>query len=274
MDDNSFRQLLDRLGLSWRGYAKVRKGVKKRICRHMQEHGYHTLNDYLRALEKPEIMSDVERLFNVSISHFFRDRSLWKVLGDEILPDMTRKYDSHINVWSAGCALGQEVYSFAILWDMTKGVFHRCPRLFLLATDSNPEYLKKAKEGVYGKSGLKGLSHEMEAIYFHVSEDGSRFSFAENTKKNITWRVHDVVKEPPPKEKFHLIFLRNSVLTYYREERRMPVLLKVIDSLEDGGFLAIGCHERLPSPIHILAPYKSSPCLFQKVHHAVPQCSG
>ena len=39
MDDDSFRRLLDRLGLSWQGYAKVRKGVKKRIQRHMQELG-------------------------------------------------------------------------------------------------------------------------------------------------------------------------------------------------------------------------------------------
>jgi len=36
MDDKEFSQLLQYLGLSWQGYRKVRKGVKKRVSRHMQ----------------------------------------------------------------------------------------------------------------------------------------------------------------------------------------------------------------------------------------------
>lgn len=264
MDDNSFRQLLDRLGLSWQGYVKVRKGVKKRICRHMQEHGYLTLDDYLRALDTPEILTAVEQLFCVSISHFFRDRYLWQMLGEEILPDMIKKYDERINVWSAGCALGQEAYSFAILWDMMKGTFHRLPRLFLRATDSNPDYLERARVGTYRKSSLKGLSQEIKAMYFRVSEGGSNYLLAENVKKDITWQVQNLMKQPLPAEKFQIIFLRNSLLTYYREENRTPVFLKIVDSLDDEGFLIIGCHEKLPSQIRMLSPYKSCTYVFQK----------
>jgi chemotaxis protein methyltransferase CheR len=40
MDDRAFQQLLDFFGLSWSGYKKVRKGVKKRIARHMEQLGY------------------------------------------------------------------------------------------------------------------------------------------------------------------------------------------------------------------------------------------
>jgi len=36
MNDEQFRQLLDYFQYSWAGYRKVRKGVKKRISRHMQ----------------------------------------------------------------------------------------------------------------------------------------------------------------------------------------------------------------------------------------------
>jgi len=36
MDDHLFRQMLDTLELSREGYRRVRKGVKKRIVRHMQ----------------------------------------------------------------------------------------------------------------------------------------------------------------------------------------------------------------------------------------------
>jgi chemotaxis protein methyltransferase CheR len=82
-----------------------------------------------------------------------------------------------------------------------------------------------------------------------------------------------LMKEPPPAGKFHIILLRNSLLTYYREERRRPVLLKIVDSLEDGGFLIIGCHESLPSQICMLSPHKSCTYLFQKAHNSIPHFS-
>ena len=36
MDDGQFRQLLDDLGYAFEGYRRVRKGVKKRLRRHMR----------------------------------------------------------------------------------------------------------------------------------------------------------------------------------------------------------------------------------------------
>lgn len=265
MDDNSFRQLLDRFGLSWRGYARVRKGVKKRICRHMQELGVRTMEDYLYALNNPGILKEVERLLCVSISHFSRDRYLWQALGEEILPDIIKKHQERLNVWSAGCALGQEVYSFAILWDMTRGKFSRPPQLHLRATDSNPAYLEKAREGMYNKGGLKGLSDEIRAMYFHISAEGSQYLVADFLKKDITWHIHDLMKQPPLPGKFHIIFLRNSLLTYYREGNATPVFLKIVDSLEEGGILIIGCHEKIPSQANMLSPFKSCPYIFRKI---------
>jgi hypothetical protein len=44
MEDQQFRQLLDRFGFSWAGFCKVRNGVKKRLVRHTHEtipHGAH-----------------------------------------------------------------------------------------------------------------------------------------------------------------------------------------------------------------------------------------
>jgi chemotaxis protein methyltransferase CheR len=52
MDDRQFQQLLDFLRLSWRGYRKVRKGVKKRVTRHMHELGWRNMKDYLKNLEE------------------------------------------------------------------------------------------------------------------------------------------------------------------------------------------------------------------------------
>ncbi|HBH86545.1 MAG TPA: hypothetical protein DDY17_02940 [Syntrophaceae bacterium] len=271
MNDHEFRQLLDRLSLSWQGYAKVRKSVKKRICRHMQKCGYQTMEDYLRALDNPEILTEVEYLLCVSISHFFRDQYLWKILEEEILPDIIRRYHERINVWSAGCALGQEVYSFAILWDTLKNRFDRLPRLLIHATDRNPGYLEKAGEGAYRSSILKGVSGEIRERYLRVSGDGSNYLFADYLKKDITWQLHDLMKQPPLAGMFQIIFLRNNLLTYYREESRIPVFLKIVDSLDEGGFLIIGCHEKLPFQSRMLSQCKKCTCIFQKTHNTIPR---
>ena len=51
MDDDQFRILLEYLQYSWTGYRKVRKGVKKRIQRHMQQLGCRNVMDYLKILD-------------------------------------------------------------------------------------------------------------------------------------------------------------------------------------------------------------------------------
>jgi chemotaxis protein methyltransferase CheR len=264
MDDNSFRRLLDWLGLSWPGYARVRKGVKKRIGRHMQEMSCQTMEDYLRTLSDPDILNKVERLMSVSISHFFRDRYLWRVLGEEILPDIISRYNEKIYVWLAGCALGQEVYSFTILWAMLKSRFARFPQLHLRATDLNPDYLERAKAGVYSRNSLKGLPDNVRSIYFRTSPEKAHYFVVDCLKDDIVWQVHDLMRQTPPAGKFQIIFLRNSLLTYYPEENRTPVFLKVVDSLDEKGFLFIGRREKLPYPIQTLSSFKDCSYIFQK----------
>lgn len=264
MDDNSFRQLLSRLGLSWQGYAKVRKGVKKRIGRHMQKLGLLTIDDYFQAMTDPEILKDVERMMSVSISRFFRDRNLWRTLEEEILPGIIAGNTGKIDVWSAGCALGQEAYSVAITWETLKTKRPALPELRIRATDINPDYLRKAKLGVYHRSSLKRLPDAIKVIHFHACEDGESYCAADHLKKYIVWEAHDLMREQPPAKAFQIIFLRNNLFTYYRREGVSSVFLNVLDSLDGGGFLIIGSRERPPSQTYTLSPFKGSSYIFQK----------
>ncbi|MGA2331060.1 MAG: CheR family methyltransferase [Syntrophales bacterium] len=264
MDDNSFRQLLDRLCLSWQGYAKVRKGVKKRIHRHMQELGLLTMDDYLQAMTDPEILKTVERLMSVSISRFFRNRNLWRTLEEEILPEIIAGHTEKIDVWSAGCALGQEAYSLAIEWEMLKTKRSALPELRIRATDINPDYIGKAMAGVYRRSSLKGFPDEIKSAYFYTCKDQENYCTADHLKKCITWEVHDLMRERPPEEVFQIIFLRNSLFTYYCRESISSVFQNILDSLDDGGFFIIGSHERLSFQTPTLSSFKGSAYIFQK----------
>jgi len=75
---------------------------------------------------------------------------LFKVMEEEIISGLVskRRASRHLRLWSAGCASGEEAYSIAILlhklisdledWNIT-----------ILATDINPDFLKRAENGVY-----------------------------------------------------------------------------------------------------------------------------
>jgi len=267
MDDQQFHQVLDFLGLSWEGYRKVRKGVKKRVSRHMEQLGFRRIDEFLLAMEKnPELRKQVEILMTVSVSRFFRDRGLWQALEKHVLPEIIVKKDGKVKVWSAGCACGEEVYSFKILWDTMQRRFERLPALELWATDMNPVYLEKAREGIYPLSSLKEVPPEWRVGYFS-SETESRFAVSDFLKKGGFWKVHNLITDVPPQRGFQIIFLRNNLLTYYNDEGKEFPFGRIIESLAPGGFLIIGLHEKLPESAR-LAPFPHHPYIFQKL--AIP----
>jgi chemotaxis protein methyltransferase CheR len=269
MDDQQFRQLLDFLGLSWEGYRKVRKGVKKRVSRHGQQLGFRRIDEFLSAMEKnPELRKQVEILMTVSVSRFFRDRALWQALEKHVLPEIIVKKDEKVRVWSAGCACGEEAYSFKILWDTMQRRFERLPELELWATDMNPLYLEKAREGIYSLSSLRELPPEWRVAYFS-SRTESRFAVSDFLKESVLWKVHNLLTDVPPQTGFQIIFLRNDLLTYYKDEVKKPALGRIIESLIPEGFLIIGSHEKLPESGR-LAPFPHHPNIFQKTPFLPP----
>jgi len=246
MDDQQFSQLLDYFGLSWRGYRKVRKGVKKRISRHMSDLGCQNMAVYLIELATNEESRHVcEHLMTVSISRFFRDKKLWETLQSEIIPQLIEKPQEKINVWVAGCASGEEVYSLKVIWeDLRPGYLH-LPDMVIMATDLNPQYLKRAKAGAYPPSSLKELPEKFRSHYFHKQKEKNLYSVKAILKIGIVWKNHNFL-EDSPEGQFDLIFIRNNLLTYYNDMIKISVLRKVTDALSDNGFLIIGSHEKLP----------------------------
>ncbi|MGE5842787.1 MAG: hypothetical protein ACM335_10940 [Deltaproteobacteria bacterium] len=87
MEDSQFQKILERFGLSWAGYRRVKKGVKRRLSRHMQELGCQHIEEYIKAVDgNPAVRLQFECHMTVSISRFFRDRGLWKKLEDQLFP--------------------------------------------------------------------------------------------------------------------------------------------------------------------------------------------
>lgn len=262
MDDRQFAQLLAYLGRSWKGYRKVRKGVKKRISRHMQQLGCRSMDAYLGVLEAdPGARNECEQLMAVSISRFFRDRRLWELMETRVMPSLIHTGRNPLRAWCAGCACGEEVYSLRMVWDRLPGKLKNLPELKITGTDMNPAHLERAEAGVYPISSLKEVPEGVRERYFRTTEDGKGFQVVPFLKSGIEWQCMDLRSVPigPP---FHFILLRNGFLTYYEEATQITVLGTILKRLAIGGYLIIGSHERLPADIPDLVQAGPLPYLF------------
>ncbi len=264
MDDCQFRKLLEYLDYSWSGYRKVRKGVKKRIQRHMQQLYCRDISAYLMILERqPARRQECELLMTVSISRFFRDRLLWEMLEKRWLPHIIAGKPLEMRVWSAGCGCGQEPYSFKIVWEHLKKHFDFLPRLVVMATDRHPRYLEHALSGVYSLSSLKEVAVEDRAAFFENRQGAKQFVIRDELKSDVHWKIHHVLTDTPDTD-FNLIFLRNNVLTYCRQEARKKAVISVLNSMTPGGLFIIGCHETLPFKTDRLISMDSFPYVFYR----------
>ena len=262
MDDDQFRKLIEYLDYSWSGYRRVRKGVKKRIRRHMQQLYCRDISAYLKVLDRqPQRRRECELLMTVSISRFFRDRRLWEMLENRWLPHIIAGNPLKMKVWSAGCGCGQEPYSFIIVWEHLKKCFKSLPQLEVVATDRHPRYLEHAMSGVYNLSSLKELAVEDRAVFFENRKGVKRFVIRNELKSDVHWKIHHLLTDPPEAD-FNVIFLRNNVLTYYRHGAQNKAISNVLNCLKPGGLFIIGCHETLPFIADRLIPMNRFPYVF------------
>ncbi len=268
MDDRQFQQLLVELGYSYAGYRRIRKGVKKRIRRHMRALDCSDIEAYLDRLNavRPVREACIRRMA-VPISRFMRDRAFWAALKTEWLPELHRSFGSRLKAWSAGCACGEEAYSLAMT------VFeHRADlsgdtdfSMEILATDLNPVCLAKARAGIYSASSLREVSDELIDRYFKALRRRRRYCIRPDLGGLITWR-RGRIEAALPNRGFHLVLMRNNVLTYFEAPARKQVLAHVLTGLLPGGMLVIGERETLPAGRHGLANVsRSLPYVYRKV---------
>jgi chemotaxis methyl-accepting protein methylase len=262
--DEELKAVLDHFHLSWAGYRKVRKGVKKRLVRTMARWGCAGVQDWLDLCRAdPEARRQCLLALAVHISRFFRDRRLWYSLQTAIVPGLCRWCGPVMRVWSAGCSRGEEIYSFKILWHELAKAGRRLPRLEAWATDVDPEVLGMARRAVFQRSSLKEVGRELLDVYFEPIREGG-YRVRESVREGIHWSCSDLLQDSPPASEFHLIFLRNNLLTYYSGGQVDEAFSRIWDSLAVGGFLVTGSREKMPP-----GPWKAvqsfqDPHLFRK----------
>nr|WP_236673176.1 CheR family methyltransferase [Comamonas sp. JC664] len=155
----------------------------------------------------------------------------------EHLRSVARLAQSHpsscFQVWSAGCASGEEPYSIAMAL-LAEGLPEG--RFRVLATDVSGRALQRAKEGLYGPWSLRRIEPEQEKRF--LVAEGESFSVIPQVRRAVEFRRHNLAVDPPPFMGLGAIFCRN-VLIYFPTELAREVLRRFVDALAPGGLLFV-----------------------------------
>jgi chemotaxis protein methyltransferase CheR len=240
---------LPKMGYQWDGFRKPRGQVLKRIRKRMQElelsGGYAEYQAYLQ--EHPDEWKMLDRLCDVTISNFFRDRKLWDFLQDQVMPELFENNEGTLSIWSAGCCNGEEAYSCAIIFSQLRETSEFEGEISILASDRNPEVLKRAQRGIYPGGALKELSDEEVKTWFHRREydDEVKYVIRKQLTDLITFEHRDI-RTSLPAGLFDLILCRNLVFTYFEKKEQIHFLDRLKYHLHPKGYLIIGANENLP----------------------------
>lgn len=230
-------------GYDFTSYAKA--SIQRRIQRYMNDEGLTTagdLTDHLADNAPAAIESLLQRI-TVNVTEMFRDPEFYKSLRQNVLP-MLASYPL-INIWHAGCATGEEVFSMAILFNEA-GLLQRT-RIY--ATDINPANLEKARSGILPLAVMKEYTTNYInaggirdfATYYTARYENALIN--KNLRRNITFLPHNLVTDQGFNE-FQLICCRN-VMIYFNKDLQNRVVNLFYDSLAHLGYLALGTKESL-----------------------------
>jgi chemotaxis protein methyltransferase CheR len=175
---------------------------------------------------------------------FFRDLHPFEALATDVLPALARRRSATraLRIWSAASSSGQEAYSIAMV------ARERVPELAgwtvrIVGTDIAEGVLAQAREGRYAQLEVnRGLPAPMLARYFE--RDGIAWRVKPELKEHVEFQRLNLVAPWPAGMRFDVVFLRN-VLIYFDAETKRLLLERMLTVLPPDGYLFVGSSEMI-----------------------------
>lgn len=183
----------------------------------------------------------------MAFTYFFRDMQTLEMIRDYAIPVLrTRRY---INVWDAGCAMGPEPYSLAIIFRENMGnMIFRNVRIYATDIDGSNLFKKIIESGEYPGEQLDRIPGDIFSRYFSRIEGSDSYRISEELIKCLHFRKHDLLSMMPVKNDFSLILCKN-VLLHFSQEERINVIRMFHENLLDGGFFVTEQTQKMPAEL-------------------------
>lgn len=204
----------------------------------MEQCGARSFQHYYALMETDrELLEHFLDRVTINVSELFRNPEQFEVLRARVLPELLESR-GELGIWSAGCSYGAEPYSLAILLaELSPDGRHS-----ILGTDMDDKMLARARDGVFGKQDVRGVSKARLSKYFERTQEEG-YKAKSLLKDMISFRRHNLLTDRF-RTGFDLILCRNVVI-YFTDEAKSVLYRRFYGSLRPGGHLFVGGTERI-----------------------------
>ena len=207
----------------------------------LRDLGLETLEDLANAARtSPDIGDQVADALLNQESSFFRDAAVLDMVAEAVVAIRAEEPKRRPRIWSAGCSVGQEPLSLAMLFDEKEVGSDALPPE-IIATDVSEVALKRARSGRYSQFEIQRGLPVRRMVRWFESEEGDWVAKPDLVRR-IAFRRMNLVSDPLPIGRFDVILCRN-VLLYLNPELRRKVLDRLATVIRPGGLLVLGAGE-------------------------------
>lgn len=201
----------------------------------------------------------------MAFTFFFRDTHTLehaaRILAGEVIGR------SRIRVWDAGCAMGPEPYTLAIILAEHMGKFS-FNNLTIDATDidEQDQFGITINNAIYTVEETQRIPEDIFNKYFEKCDDKPGYVKVNDfIKSKIKFQKHDLLSLKSIGQGYSLIVCKN-VLLHFQQNERIEVIKMFYNSLEKGGFFVTEQTQKMPEELeHLFERVVSDAQLYRKV---------
>ena len=162
--------------------------------------------------------------------------------------------------------MGPEPYSLAIILREAMGnMLFRNVKILATDIDHSDLFGAVISQGEYAEEIVKRIPGNILDTHFTEDSDTKKWKLSEEIRKSVEFQRHDLLSLVPPVDKVGLVVCKN-VLLHFSQPERLEVLRMFLNSLDDGGFLAMEQTQVLPDELsRYFVPVRERARVYRKV---------
>jgi chemotaxis protein methyltransferase CheR len=185
----------------------------------------------------------------MAFTFFFRDEQILSLAVEKLVPLTMGR--SNVHILNAGCAMGMETYTFAILLAESMGRFAlRNVKIHAIDIDNeNVDFGKTVTEGIYHKEHLQRIPADLFSKYFSPANEPDYFVVNQELRNLVEFQQYDLLTLKPLRDDYSLIICKN-VLLHFNYQQRIEVLTMYYNMLLKGGLLIMENTQSMPDELN------------------------
>jgi len=191
----------------------------------------------------PDAWRQVMDALSVPETYFWREMDQIRAVVCAVMPQLVKRANGAIRIWSAPCASGEEPLTIAMALQEA-GWFDRAA-IEIHGSDGSPAAIAKAREGRYRPRAMRALPPALAERYFSAA-DGTFTPRADLARRITSWSVVNLmdVEAVAPFARAPVVFCRNAFI-YFSPGAVKRVVQQLATLMPSPGYLCVGASESL-----------------------------